>query len=303
MERPILAVNWRLSGRFHVSSLLARVGEIGEANPPAVNRSCVLFIDCVVEFCYGSSVGEWKNDRRVDEVAEIKQWPLDRAFKQRVAAYDRVASKSAPNAQVWISESGGAYGSGAANVTDRFVSAFWYLDELAELAMRSVAVHCRQTLVGGHYALLRREKSGRLTPNPDYFATRLWASLMGVRAMRTTLHIKATAHSRSGQGQDRDGNKIVWDARAYAHCRLAVRGGEGFGDLVVLVINSATHRVLRVDPPSRLLLSRREEFHVTAPANENGSPNLDSPIAMLNGRPYALRRCAFLALIGKCRLV
>lgn len=236
-----------------------------------------------------SNVGEWKSDRRVDEAADVKHWPLDRAFKQRVAAYDRVASTSAPNAQVWISESGGAYGSGAVNVTDRFVSAFWYLDELAELAMRSVAVHCRQTLVGGHYALLRRERGGRLTPNPDYFATRLWTSLMGVRALRTTLHMKATAQGHSRQGHDRNGNKLVWDARAYAHCRLAVRGGDGFGDLVLLVINSATHRVLRVDPPSRLLLAPREEFHVTAPANRNGIPSLDGPVAMLNGKPYAFQ--------------
>ena len=46
--------------------------------------------------------------------------------------------------QVWIGESGGAYNSGRAGVTDAFASSFWYLDELGTTAqlrhqVRSVA--------------------------------------------------------------------------------------------------------------------------------------------------------------------
>jgi len=38
------------------------------------------------------------------------------------------------SARLWVGEAGGAYNSGAPNVTDGFVSAFWYLDNMALLA-------------------------------------------------------------------------------------------------------------------------------------------------------------------------
>ncbi|KAJ8613393.1 hypothetical protein CTAYLR_002230 [Chrysophaeum taylorii] len=208
---------------------------------------------------------------RLDEVDDdIQTWPSHRGFHQRVSAYDRVATAGAPEAQVWVSEAGGAYGSGAGNVTDRYVSAFWYLDELGALAERSIALHCRQALVGGHYALLRRHL-GRLEPNPDYFATRLWATLMGARVVRARLLARQQNAAR--------------DASAYAHCRLATRGADGFGDLVVLVINSSSRRAIQIQPPGKLATASRDEFHVTAPAAPDGRPDLDARLALLNGRP------------------
>ena len=63
-----------------------------------------------------------------------------------------------------------------------FASAFWYLDELGESAKKSIQVHCRQALVGGHYGLTKR-LGDRLVPRPDFFATKLWASLMGPRVL------------------------------------------------------------------------------------------------------------------------
>jgi len=205
--------------------------------------------------------------------SEVKPWPPERSFHSRVSTYEGVVGAAAPRAQVWVSESGGAYGSGAANVTDAFVSAFWYLDELGLLARRSVAVHCRQALVGGHYALLRRHPRRTFEANPDFFATRLWSALMGARALPATLRGEM--------------NSSLRDARAYAHCRLAATRGHGFGDVVFLVVNSASRRALFLDPPDALRPFPRDEFHVTAPVdNDKGQmPNVDGRRVLLNGQP------------------
>lgn len=54
-------------------------------------------------------------------------------------------------AGVWMGETGGAYNSGRNTVTNRFMSAFWYMDWLGILANRGHKAFCRQTLIGGNY--------------------------------------------------------------------------------------------------------------------------------------------------------
>ena len=68
-----------------------------------------------------------------------------------------------------MGETGGAYGSGKNEVTNRFVSAFWYLDWLGTFALHKYSSFCRQTLIGGNYGLLQNE-NGKYLLNPDYFA-------------------------------------------------------------------------------------------------------------------------------------
>jgi len=196
-----------------------------------------------------------------------KPWPPDRAFHARLTRLERSVAKASPHTPIWVTESGGAYGSGAPNVTDAFVSAFWYLDELALMARRSVAVHCRQALLGGHYSLLRRLPSGAFAPNPDFHATRLWSALMGARALEASLV-----------------GPPLKDARAFAHCRLAARTDPGFGDVVFLVLNSASRRGLRLDtPPALAHVVVREEFHVSG-ADSDGRPTVDGRRVLLNGK-------------------
>jgi heparanase 1 len=48
-------------------------------------------------------------------------------------------------------------------VTDAFVSAFWYLDNMATLAKHGHKRFCRQTLLGGNYGLLNHTS---YEPNP-----------------------------------------------------------------------------------------------------------------------------------------
>ena len=50
-----------------------------------------------------------------------------------------------------MGETGGAYNSGRNTVTNRFMSAFWYLDWMGILAERGHKGFCRQTLIGGNY--------------------------------------------------------------------------------------------------------------------------------------------------------
>ena len=55
---------------------------------------------------------------------------LDKLHRAGAQAHTTVGAK----ARLWVGEAGGAYNSGAPNVTDGFVSAFWYLDNMALLA-------------------------------------------------------------------------------------------------------------------------------------------------------------------------
>jgi len=201
-------------------------------------------------------------------------WPLDRAFFARLKAFERVTRSSTSHSKLplWVSESGGAYGSGAPNLTNTFISAFWYLDELAHMARYSVSLHCRQSLLGGNYALLRRENDHQLLPNPDFLATKLWANLMGSRVLDATILS--------------DSSDTLLDARAYAHCRLAVNQN----DLVVLIINSASRRALFIDVPPALtsLPAKRLEFHVSAPTTQvDGRPDIYENRVLLNGRQFS----------------
>ncbi|CAD7970513.1 unnamed protein product [Amoebophrya sp. A120] len=76
------------------------------------------------------------------------------------------------NLKIMLGESGGAFGSGATNITDGFYSGFWFLDQLAIFAIHGENVHyCRQTLVGAFYELVSGEF---LVPNPDWYVSSLW---------------------------------------------------------------------------------------------------------------------------------
>ena len=54
------------------------------------------------------------------------------------------ALKHAPQAQIWVGEIAAAWHSGRDNVTNRFVSSFWYTDALGTLAAHNHTGFCRQ---------------------------------------------------------------------------------------------------------------------------------------------------------------
>merc|ERR1712176_1089291 len=49
---------------------------------------------------------------------------------------DAIRREHLPNSQMWLGETASAYGGGARNISDRFVSLFWYADQLGYAALR-----------------------------------------------------------------------------------------------------------------------------------------------------------------------
>ena len=81
-----------------------------------------------------------------------------------------------PQAEVWTGETGSAQCGGEAKLSDRFISSFWWADQLGRGATLGQKVMIRQSLIGGDYALINK---ATLKPNPDYWVSWLWGKLMG----------------------------------------------------------------------------------------------------------------------------
>ncbi|MBA0877765.1 hypothetical protein Goshw_019481 [Gossypium schwendimanii] len=96
----------------------------------------------------------------------------------------------------WVSGSGGAFHGGAKDVSQTFADGFWHFDQLGMALTYNLKVFCRQTLIGGNYALLNTTTS---IPNPDYYGALLWHRLMRSTVLAVT----------------QESNKNL---RVYAHC-------------------------------------------------------------------------------------
>ncbi|MBD3270218.1 hypothetical protein GF376_01710 [Candidatus Peregrinibacteria bacterium] len=101
------------------------------------------------------------------------------------------------NKNSWISETGHAQCGGEPNLSDRFASSFWWLDQLGQAAKSNIQVVIRQSLIGSNYGLI---EENTLQPNPDYYSSILWKKLMTEKVLSTSLENK---------------NSYL---RVYAHC-------------------------------------------------------------------------------------
>jgi heparanase 1 len=79
--------------------------------------------------------------------------------------------------EVWIGESGSSYDGGTPGVSDRFVSIFWWLDQLSYAALHGHGAVCRQAFIGGAYTMVDPQPA--LFPNSDYWAAVLYKRIMG----------------------------------------------------------------------------------------------------------------------------
>jgi heparanase 1 len=82
----------------------------------------------------------------------------------------------APQAEIWLEETGNAQCGGEPGLSDRFVAGFWWLDLLGRLARSGQKVIMRQNLSGADYSLVN---DATLKPNPDYWNSFLWKQFMG----------------------------------------------------------------------------------------------------------------------------
>ena len=114
----------------------------------------------------------------------------------------RLRNRYQPQAELWTGESGSAQCGGQPCRSNRFVSGFWWADQLGQGARLGQSVMVRQALIGGDYGLINRLT---LRPRPDFWVSWLWVRLMGTEVFAvasTSSHIRAYLHRHAnGQGK------------------------------------------------------------------------------------------------------
>jgi heparanase 1 len=180
-----------------------------------------------------------------DALDEIDRWSQD---------VESAAASGAPQAKVWLGETGNAQCGGEPGVSDVWASSLWWADQLGKLARRGTQLVVRQSLTGANYGLLDEPT---LDPRPDYFTSVLWKRLVGTRV----LDVPALA---------------VPTVRAYAHCATALAGAPA-GAVTVVLVNLA-------DAPTRVAVDLPGDQAVWT----LDAAALDSATARLNGMDLAV---------------
>ncbi|KAL3683795.1 hypothetical protein R1sor_001817 [Riccia sorocarpa] len=226
-------------------------------------------IDVVTRHLYNLGSGDAKKE---DTMRNVLSSSVAEDEVENYKSFQRLLNEHDPKIIAWIGESGGAYHGGQHEVTDAFISAFWYLDQLGTASKYNNQAFCRQTFIGSHYGLV----DSSFNPYPDYYGALLWSQLMGKGVFDVEI-----------QG----GTKEV---RAYAHCQRSNKGG-----LTLLVLNysNSTRHHLNLSLLSNLadeshyitkhLLAFSEassedmrlEYHMSAP-----NSNMSSDVVLLNGQ-------------------
>lgn len=154
---------------------------------------------------------------------------------------------AAAGTEVWLGETSHAQCGGEPELSNRYVTGFWWLDQLGQVAQRGQRRVLRQALTGGHYSLVRDDD---LEPHPDYFTSVLWKRLMGQQVLTPV----------ADEARDM--------LRAYAHC--SPQGGVTFA---LINLSADEPIIVGFDAP---LGATREVYHLTA-------DELLSPTVQLNG--------------------
>ncbi|CAK9148006.1 unnamed protein product [Ilex paraguariensis] len=194
-----------------------------------------------------------------------------------------------PWASAWVGEAGGAYNSGGRHVSDTFVNSFWYLDQLGMAAKYNTKVYCRQTLIGGNYALLNKTT---FVPNPDYYSSLLWHRLMGKGVLavdsNASPYLRFYAHCSKGRAGV---SFLLINLSNQTHFKINVQTimdinlhqQEGTRETKRSFVDSLKETVSWVGSKSSDKALFREEYHLTP-----SDGNLRSKIMLLNGVPLQL---------------
>jgi len=213
-----------------------------------------------------------------------------------------LTNRTSAHAHACVSETGGAYNSGQDGVTNAFVSGVWWNELIGSLGKHGHRFACRQSIVGGRYALLDL-KSGQ--PAPDFYSTLLWRQLMSPKALRATKrrsNASSSVHANTSMQANQHLPQHIQSGpppspattpstverstpllRSFAHCarstdpRLNQRGG-----VAVLLINAAIDVSVTVDvelPAEDLDSTPRLDYLLTAPDGQPSSRRIN-----LNGR-------------------
>jgi heparanase 1 len=132
----------------------------------------------------------------------------------------------APQADIWLQETGNAQCGGQPGLSDTVRASFWWVTQLGRVARQGSRVVVRWNLSGADYALLREPA---LEPNPDWWINVLWHRLVGPEVL------DAVATGPGGEPAP------LLDV--FAHRAAPPRSG-----MTVIVVNRAAHPVV-VDFP------------------------------------------------------
>ncbi|KAG4181758.1 hypothetical protein ERO13_A09G003440v2 [Gossypium hirsutum] len=135
-------------------------------------------VDGVTHHIYNLGPGDGLN-----LITEIQDPSYLNQVAQTYRGVFNIVKKFKPQSGAWVSESGGALQGGAKDVSPTFADGFWYFDQLGMASTYNHKVFCRQTLIGGNYALLN---TTTFIPNPDYYGAVLWHRLMGSIVLAVT---------------------------------------------------------------------------------------------------------------------
>lgn len=174
-----------------------------------------------------------------------------------------------------LEEIGGSYGGGCENITDRFLSGFWYLHAMGVVAMSGFHRMHRQDIAGwsatnapSHYQLLGppgwHNDTAALEPHPDWWTSVLFRQLVGT----DVYHILSTS-------PDHDARNVTFSLWQ-----------DAVGTGLVLIFtnpqNTSYEIAVNASSPSPLSLSPRVEYVLTSAADP-ASPLLQSDSIFLNG--------------------
>lgn len=135
---------------------------------------------------------------RIRHLLDPKSFEYFRSYSLRLRV---LRDRYQPGAQLWTGETGSAQCGGQPELSDRWVSSFWWADQLGMGARQGQTVMVRQSLIGGDYGMISRLT---LKPRPDYWVSWLWGQLMGqqVYAIDSSApHIRCYLHAGNDAGR------------------------------------------------------------------------------------------------------
>ena len=172
------------------------------------------------------------------------------AMAGRVARnYAPLRDKYVPGSPMWVTESGDA-GGGGDTWASTYLDVFRTLNELGAFAYVTDGIIFHNTLASSDYGYL---KHGTFEPRPNYFAVKLWNTLMGTEVYEC-------------------GNPGKEGAHVYCHSRR-----DGKPGVTYLVINNSLTDATTVELP------KEAEVYTLA-----GKTGIRSRIMTLNGRDLVL---------------
>lgn len=198
------------------------------------------FYGAVAERC--SPPGAPTSISAADALTETWLARPDREFQAHRAVRDRFA----PNAPIWITETGAA-ACGGERWQPTFLDTFRFLDTQARLAKQGLDAIFTHALISGSNGVIDERT---FLPNANYWAALLWRRFIGTGVL--------------------DAGPIQPGLHIYAHCLRGASGG-----VTVLAINLAsTPSLLRVDGPA-------DVYALTAPELQSRTVLLNGqPLAL-----------------------